>query len=115
MSDATPTGADVLQKQPATDFDLVFEILSNRRRRIVLRTLFPVEMEDVKTLSSEVSRYVDADRQTVDISLRHTHLPKLDDAGIVDYDRQSEVVQYDGHQLIDEALAHTEAEDLAPA
>ncbi|ELY68128.1 hypothetical protein C489_09000 [Natrinema versiforme JCM 10478] len=41
------------------------------------------------------------DRERVETELRHVHLPKLDDAGLVDYDRQSGVVHIDRETTVE--------------
>jgi DNA-binding transcriptional ArsR family regulator len=77
--------------------DLVFSILSNSRRRLTIRYLRSVEGPvTVRELSREVAALeneIDPDelsykqRKRVYTSLHQTHLPKLDDAEFVTYDR----------------------------
>ncbi|WP_435345669.1 DUF7344 domain-containing protein [Haloarchaeobius sp. HRN-SO-5] len=75
----------------------LFEALSNRRRRETLRYL--LEQDDEATTKGEVARHIAAretgkdvddvsssERKRVYIALHQTHLPKLDDVGLVDYD-----------------------------
>lgn len=75
--------------------DELFAVLSNARRRLVLRTLQLAGREmSVSELTSDVVSW-EADmadtepddvRDAVEISLVHTHLPKMADAGLVSYD-----------------------------
>jgi DNA-binding transcriptional ArsR family regulator len=77
--------------------DTIFSILSNERRRYVLHYLDRVEPEaELSDLTEQVAAWengVDVadltydQRKRVYTSLHQTHLPKLDDAGVVDYDR----------------------------
>ena len=77
--------------------DLVFTMLSNARRRSVIHYLKQRgERVTVRELSRQVAAWengVDVNkldykqRKRVYTSLYQTHLPKLNDAGIVDYDR----------------------------
>lgn len=79
--------------------DTVFSILRNPRRRHVLEVLKREGgASDVRTLTEEVAalendvepselRY--RQRKAVYTSLYQTHLDKLDDAGIVEYDKRS--------------------------
>jgi DNA-binding transcriptional ArsR family regulator len=77
--------------------DVIFELLKNRRRREVLAYLLEADETvtlgelaeqiaawendtDVKALSSD-------QRKRVYVALYQTHLPKMDDAGIVEYDQ----------------------------
>ncbi|WP_267644167.1 DUF7344 domain-containing protein [Haloarchaeobius amylolyticus] len=75
----------------------VFEVLSNRRRRQTLHYL--LQKDDETATKREVSRQLAAwendepidmvsssERKRVYIALHQTHLPKLADAGLVDYD-----------------------------
>lgn len=77
--------------------DAIYSMLSNRRRRLVLNYLRRTEEEvSVRDLSEEVAALengIDANevtykqRKRVYTSLHQTHLPKLDDVGVVVYDR----------------------------
>jgi len=77
--------------------DDVFSILSNRRRRDVLRYLRrDAESASLGDLAERIAAWendipvaeVDyKQRKRVYTSLHQTHLPKLDEAGIVEYDR----------------------------
>ena len=83
--------------------DLIFDVLKNRRRRYTLHYLKrqgqPVELSD---LAEQVAAWENDktvpelsanERKSVYTSLYQTHLPKLADAGIVDYNRNRGVVE----------------------
>jgi len=82
--------------------DDVFEILSSPRRRYLLYHLRqrgePVELtelaEHVAAWENDVepSELTTQERKRVYVSLYQTHVPKLDDAGIVDYDADTGMV-----------------------
>ena len=77
--------------------DVIFELLKNRRRREVLQYL--LDAEGTVTLGelaeqiaawendTEVTALSSDQRKRVYVALYQTHLPKMDDAGIVDYDQ----------------------------
>ena len=77
--------------------DVIFELLKNRRRREVLAYL--LEAEETVTLGelaeqiaawendTEVSALSSDQRKRVYVALYQTHLPKMDDAGIIEYDQ----------------------------
>ena len=77
--------------------DVIFELLKNRRRREVLAYL--LEADETVTLGelaeqiaawendTEVSALSSDQRKRVYVALYQTHLPKMDDAGIVEYDQ----------------------------
>ncbi|WP_372911722.1 hypothetical protein [Salinigranum sp.] len=88
-----PTGTDAEEFGP----DEVFHLLQNQRRRDVLRVLRDVdetvEMSDVAEQvaawehDTTVEALTSSQRQRVYISLYQRHLPKLDDAGVIDYEQ----------------------------
>lgn len=82
--------------------DVIYDVLSERRRRDVLRCL--KEYDETMTLpdvADEVAvrelgeRITDISAETVMevyLSLYHTHVPKLTAAGIVEYDQERDIV-----------------------
>jgi len=82
--------------------DLVFEILSNTRRRMVLYYLREYSgSATVQELASQiaaleneipVSDLTRQQRKRVYVSLYQTHLPKLEQTGIIEYDDEREEV-----------------------
>ena len=86
--------------------DEVFHLLQARRRRLVLRYLRdregPVEMRDVaeQVAAWEHETTLEAlrseERQRVYIALYQTHLPKLDEAGVIEYEQSRGVVDPTG-------------------
>jgi hypothetical protein len=84
--------------------DDLFEVLSNRRRRYVLHYLCrrdgeAVELSDLVTQVAAWENGTDPeqlsydDRKSVHISLYQHHVPKMDEAGVVEYDQRSGVVE----------------------
>ncbi|WP_318569345.1 DUF7344 domain-containing protein [Salinigranum marinum] len=78
----------------------IHDVLRNDRRRLVLERL--AEGEDRQTVS-DLAEYIATVesgeeppprnvRQSVYVSLHQTHLPKLDDLGIVEYDANAKAV-----------------------
>ena len=77
--------------------DVIFELLKNRRRREVLQYL--LDREETVTLGelaeqiaawendTTVNALSSDQRKRVYVALYQTHLPKMDDAGIIDYDQ----------------------------
>ena len=77
--------------------DVIFELLKNRRRREVLRVL--LDRDETVTLGdlaeqiaawendTTVNALNSDQRKRVYVALYQTHLPKMDDAGIIDYDQ----------------------------
>lgn len=81
----------------------MFQVLSNQRRRFVLHYLLQRgEAVELRELSEQVSAWeygvsvsavTHTQRKRVYTALRQTHLPKLTDVGIVEYDNARGVVE----------------------
>lgn len=79
-------------------WDTAFEALSSDRRRRLLAIL---DAEGEITVSGAVRRLAEeeadgepqrVDRETVEVSLHHVHLPALRTAGLVEWDREAGTV-----------------------
>ncbi|MGQ3413287.1 DUF7344 domain-containing protein [Natrinema sp. LN54] len=113
--------------------DLVFELLSNSRRRYALYYLNdrPDGVATVENLAENVialERTIDGDEgdtaepitvadsaagQTgVRTELQHIHLPKLEDAGILEHDQRSETVRYWSQPSLEEWLEHAHHKEI---
>jgi predicted transcriptional regulator len=80
----------------------IHDVLRNDRRRLVIERLQSAEngSESVRELSERIAAAESGEsppprniRQSVYVSLHQTHLPKLDDLGIVAYDSDSKEVR----------------------
>mgnify|MGYP000737156917 CR=1 FL=1 len=90
-ADAADDSSDALSK------DRVFELLKNRRRREVLHYLYEHDgTASVSTLSEWIAgrendvpmeEVTTTQRKRVYVGLYQTHLPKMADAGVVDYEQ----------------------------
>lgn len=86
----------------------VLRLLAPERRRAVVHTLM-----EAPNATHSVEDVVDAIRETYELSddagspaylrssLHHTHLPKLDDADVVEYDPHDGTIRYQGDQVIE--------------
>lgn len=82
--------------------DVVFNLLSNPRRRFMLSYLQRRgEPVDITDLANEIAAWenettvdelTSQQRKRVYVSIYQTHIPKLEDAGVIEYDRESGVV-----------------------
>ncbi|MFU8869272.1 hypothetical protein [Natronococcus sp.] len=108
----------------APSLDLIFDLLSNRRRRYVLYCLSERadgvaavdELVDaVVRLETEVGeggRELEEHRKTVRTELRHSHLPKLDDTSLLEHDQRSDTVRYWNQPSLEEWLEHAKHKEL---
>ena len=105
--------------------DLIFDLLSNQRRRYVLYSLNE-QPENVATVSELVDVVLNHERRTEDlvadaaegrdrvrVDLQHVQLPKLEAAGIVEHDQRSETVRYWGQPSLEEWLEHAQYKELS--
>jgi len=104
--------------------DLLFDMLSNRRRRWVLHALKQQESERVsfETIVETVSAWeYETDpaeltwkqRKRIYTALRQSHLPKLDEAGIISYDQRRGTVELtDQTQQIQLYLEYVPSHDV---
>ncbi|WP_254529086.1 DUF7344 domain-containing protein [Natrinema gelatinilyticum] len=98
-SDETDSPAE----EPAFSKDDIFHLLQNERRRLVLRYLRgtegPVRMRDVAEQvaawehDTTVEELTSTQRQRVYIPLYQSHLSKLDEVGVIDYQQNRGIVE----------------------
>ncbi|WP_254810077.1 DUF7344 domain-containing protein [Natronosalvus amylolyticus] len=91
--------------------DTVFDILADRRRRFVLYHLYDA-VDGVSTVEELVDFVAvhepDAgpSKDEIQVALYHIHLPKLEEAGVIEHDQRSETVRYWTHPSLEEWLEH---------
>jgi len=93
------------------------ELLASNRRRTLLRVLEQDGTRQQYTLEALATAVAQTEREgelnaipsrRVATALHHNHLPKLDDADIVDYDVDGGRVEYRGDDRVGEWLAALE-------
>lgn len=101
--------------QDATDDAVTMDtlvILEDHHRRLLLR--YFVETSDRTASIDECVSYIlqaemegpgePPSRDGVEIALHHIHIPKLADAGILEYDARHRTVRYRGHDRLEASL-----------
>ena len=91
--------AQVRNERDGLDTDTAFELLSDPVRRELLWTCRERDEISVDELADSVASEVTPDREELLITLHHTHLPKLESAGVVTV--ESDTVRYGGDELLD--------------
>jgi DNA-binding transcriptional ArsR family regulator len=94
----------------------LFDVLSNARRRFVLAALLTADRAvSVSELTTDIVRWetemasstaASASRDEVEISLLHSHLPKMAEAGLISYESNDETIRLAGRA--DHARTHLE-------
>ena len=107
-NDGDSSGVRNASAESNATLNATFDLLSSRRRRYALYHLDAASV-DVFDLDELVDAVVEWERATdsgdddgddaahrrrVAVSLHHEHLPKLADAGVVDYDARSRTVRF---------------------
>jgi DNA-binding transcriptional ArsR family regulator len=128
VADARTNGAvdDSTNGQTAGELtnDQIFDVLSNRRRRYVIHYLSQHDDESVSL--GDLSRQIAAwetgndpdyiaydERKTVHTSLYQNHVPKLAEAGIIEYDsREGTVRPTDAYEEVDLYLETVSGDDV---
>jgi DNA-binding transcriptional ArsR family regulator len=121
QSDASvaDTAADEPSRLP---LDTVFEILKNRRRRDILQYLWEHEgtanigelAEHIAALENDidVTALSSSQRKRVYIGLYQCHLPKMDDANVVAFDKHRGTVEL--RDTADELATYLDADEPEP-
>ncbi|UPV73038.1 hypothetical protein M0R89_10800 [Halorussus limi] len=94
------------QQTAEVDLDDLFEVLADGQRRQLLAYLDSTD-DDVAAFSELVDHVAEEsgavsndDDERVAVNLHHNHLPKLEDANVVEYDPRSETVRYRGGPVV---------------
>lgn len=112
-----------LRSMSDSRLDASLRLVSDRQRRRILRRLRddPTGTTTLEDLLDDLSDGGAAptadppDRDRLSIQLIHSHLPKLNDHGVIDYDRDDEVIRYrpdEGVETVLDALPADEAQPL---
>ncbi len=110
-------------RERPTSPDTVLSAVANDHRRAILNALdkasektleFDVLVDRVadRVRNEDANRESEEHRQRVRIALHHTHLPKLDEARILDYEAETGNVQFVGGELEQKILTLVEPYDV---
>ena len=102
----------------AVPVGVVFEALVAETRRHLLYYL--AEEADGEATPSELADRLSAidagsgpaNRDSIRVELHHRHLPKLEEAGLLEYEGRGEPVRYLGDPLVERCLAMVAVRDL---
>ncbi|WP_422111217.1 DUF7344 domain-containing protein [Haloarcula limicola] len=98
---------------PSVPPSVAYDLLSNKRRRHII--VYLVEMEGPITDAGEIADYLASigdDRKSAYISNIQQQLPRLSEAGVIDYDSRQKTVRplapldavYSAHRAVERAL-----------
>ena len=112
------------EREKAISRDRILSAVGNEHRRAILNTLTsdPDETVEFDALVERVAdrvgdgdteRESDDHRQRVRIALHHTHLPKLEDARMIEHEAETGHVRFVGGQLEQQLLTLVESSDAS--
>jgi hypothetical protein len=120
VDDETGTGVDDASEE-ALPLDVTFEMLKNRRRRLVLSylrengetTRIGDLAEHIAAIENDtdVAQLNSQQRKRVYIGLYQCHLPKMDDAGVVDFNQDRGLV--DLRENADQLYAYLDPDETS--
>lgn len=106
---------------PGTSLSLnaIFELLAHHHRRNLLRYLSDIDNQTatvdeitthlIKREAQKTGRHPGHDQ--IEIALHHTHLPKLAEAGLIEYNARSKTVRYWPHDQITDLLEYVQDDE----
>lgn len=88
---------------------IAYDALADRERRAVVAHFMTEDsntasVNDLITQYQEMTGDEDISANSLEIRLHHQHLPKLADAGIIEYDARSQTVRYHGGSQVENLL-----------
>ena len=95
MSGPSPTAGDAKASTPSLSNEVVFDVLSSERRRVLQYLLDVADRATLRDLSrtlaawendARTSEVTGQQRKRVYTALKQFHLPKMDRADVIDYD-----------------------------
>lgn len=120
--DATEDETPQRYPEVTDDLNQIFELLQVPRRRYVLYYLYEVEREVVNLdnvvdavcdYGARSTEYGDGPpRERVCIDVYHNQIPRLSDAGIIEYDRQEGTVRFRGSASLKEWVEHARWKEI---
>ena len=96
--------------------DVLLEVIADRRRRYALYYLTENPITDVETVldyvaAQEADEWAESDVREellqLKVAFHHTHLPKLEDAGVIEYDERTNAIRYENSRICDSLLRVT--------
>ena len=89
-----PTTMNHERQTERVALDRVFDVLSHPYRRRILTLLEDRNPREDEEFSPEEIAAEDVDLELFTRELYHSHLPKLDEAGYIEWDREADVIRH---------------------
>lgn len=123
INDAAPNLASRTRLSDVSEHhDVIFDVLSVARRRYLIYYLLAVDgnVVEFETAVNAVYQYEvggaepddDVPRENVRIDLHHVQVPRLVEAGILEYDRRQGTIRFRGDPALEEWAEHARYKEL---
>ncbi|WP_227380788.1 DUF7344 domain-containing protein [Haladaptatus halobius] len=91
----------------------LFDLLTHPHRRYILYHLQTMDGETItfSALIDAVCERVDASCEHLETDFRHTHLPKLADHTLIEYDARSETIRFRGGDRVETVVEFARSEE----
>lgn len=103
----------------ALSLNAILELLAHHDRRLILRFLSEAP-DHTATVDELVNHLIEEEteqtgkrpgRDQLKMQLHHTHLPKLTEAGVVEYDTRSQELRYWRHERLEDILEYLQSHE----
>ena len=123
INEGTPNLTSITRHPDVSDYhDVVFDALSVARRRYLIYYLLSLDANVVEfeAAVNAVYKYEAAGtenedttlRENVRVDLHHTHVPRLANAGLLEYDRRQGTIRFRGDSVLEEWAVHARYKEL---
>lgn len=115
--ETSATQADI--PDAALSLNAILELLAHHHRRWILRVLSDAS-DHTATLDGLVEHLIKQEtertgeqlgRDQIEMQLHHIHLPKLTEAGVIEYDTRSQELRYWRHDRLEEFLDYVHSHE----
>lgn len=120
--DTNPSASEGELPDVSLSLDAILSLLANQQRRDLLHYLTDSSAQTAP-LDECVGHLMEREEERsgqrsghdqVEKALHHVHIPKLADAGLLEYDVRSQVVRYYGHEHLESWLGRIQADESEP-
>lgn len=88
------------REQSTDSLDMAFDLLAHSYRRTVIEELERDAPQHVTEMAQQIAEREDERERSVQVELAHRHLPRLDDADVIDYDTSTQQCKLDRAETV---------------
>lgn len=98
--------SETTNQPQSSRIDTLLAVLADEERRAIIAHLreTPSATASLDGLTTALATNTDHDQERTRMRLHHFHLPKLADASLINYDMDTNTVEYHGHPALEPLL-----------